>query len=255
MLRKKLLILFVAIFPSVFADNAPDPTDIIQRSIDHWRGQSSWAQVEMTIHRPDWERSMRMDSWTQNDTDALIRFTAPAKDAGNATLKLDQDMWIFTPKLNQIIKLPASMMAQSWMGSDFSYNDLAKSDQVLAHFTHRIIEISESDGHVVYTIEAIPKADAPIVWGKEVLSIRDDFVLLQEAFYDQNMRLIKRMETTIVSNIGGRPYPVEMVMRNFEETERWTRIVTSAAQFDIELPPWIFTQSNLRNPRPWRPRL
>ena len=145
-------------------------------------------------------------------------------------------------------------MMGSWMGSDFSYNDLAKSDEVLAHYTHQIINTSESDGHVVYTIEAIPKADAPIVWGKEVISIRDDFVLLQEAFYDQSLQLVKRMETTDIAVMGGRAYPAEMVMRNYEEPENWTKITTLDVQFDLDLPTWIFTQSNLRNPRRWTPK-
>jgi len=78
-------------------------------------------------------------------------------------------------------------------------------------------------------------------------------VLLEEAFYDQDMLLVKRMETTAISELGGRPYPVEMVMRSEEKPDQWTRVPTLNARFDIELPSWLFTQSNLRNPRRWTP--
>ena len=247
-----ITILCAGILSPIRAQDSPDPTDLILKAINHWRGLSSWAQIEMTVHRPDWERSMSMDSWTRGEKDALIRLTSPPKDAGNATLKLDRAMWIFTPKLNQVIKLPASMMAQSWLGSDFSYNDLAKSDQIHVYYTHRLIDSFESDGHRAFTIEATPKADAPVVWGKEVLKIRDDYVLLEESFYDQSMVLLKRMETTAIREIGGRPYPVEMIMHDLEDTDHWTKISTFEARFDLELPGWIFTQSNLRNPRPWQ---
>jgi outer membrane lipoprotein-sorting protein len=248
---------FAAVVPllmatAVYSDPAPDPQKLIQGAIDHWRGDSSYGEVEMTVHRPDWERSMSMLSWTRGREDSLIRFTAPTKDAGNATLKLGQGMWIYTPKLNQIIKLPASMMAQSWMGSDFSYDDLAKTDKIIHEYTHTLIDTQQTNGHTVYTIESIPKTGAPVVWGKERLRIRDDFVLLEETFFDQDLQPAKRMETLKIALLGGRDYPVVMRMTTLDKPDHWTEIITQQATFDITLPYYLFTLSNLRNPRPWR---
>jgi hypothetical protein len=236
---------------AVYADPAPNPQHLIQGAIDHWRGDTSYGEVEMTVHRPDWERSMSMLSWTRGREDSLIRFTAPTKDAGNATLKLGQGMWIFTPKLNQIIKLPASMMAQSWMGSDFSYDDLAKTDKIIHEYTHTLIDTQQENKHTVYTIESFPKTGAPVVWGKERLRIRDDFVLLEETFFDQDLQPAKRMETLKIGPIGGRDYPVVMRMTTLDKPDHWTEIKTRHAIFDLALPNYLFTLSNLRNPRPW----
>jgi hypothetical protein len=206
----------------------------------------------MTIHRPQWQRSLSMTGFTRGREDALIRFTAPAKDAGNATLKVGSSMWIFTPKLNQVIKLPASMMAQSWMGSDFSYNDLSKSDQIIDDYTHRLIATTHADGHTEYTIESIPKSGAPVVWGKQQTRIRDDYVLLGETFFDQDMQAVKRLQTTKIGPLGGRPYPVVMRMTSVDEDGHWTELHYSAGMFDLKLPDYLFTLSNLRNPRPWK---
>jgi hypothetical protein len=236
---------------NVRADEPLDPVEIVRSAVDYWRGDSSYIEVEMTVHRPDWERSLRMAGWTRGRADALIRFTAPAKDAGNATLKVGPSMWIFTPKLNQVIKLPASMMAQSWMGSDFSYNDLAKSDQIVDQYTHELISSEEVDGHTVYTIESTPKPDAPVVWGKQQLRIRDDFVLLEEAYFDQDMQLVKRLDAKTVGPLGGRPYPVVMRMTDLTEDDHWTELHYSDATFDLALPEYLFTRSNLSSPRPW----
>ena len=225
--------------------------ELVKAAIDQWRGMSSYGEVSMTIHRTDWQRTMTMHNWTEGEKDALIRFVAPAKDAGNATLKLDNDMWMYTPKLNQVIKLPASMMTQSWMGSDFSYNDLAKSDQLLTDFELKLIRTENISGIKHFTIEAIPKAEAPVVWGKELLVIREDKILMLERFYDQSMVPVKEMRTLKIEEIGGRLYPVVMRMVDLEEKERWTQIETHKAHFNIELPQYIFTQSNLRNPRKW----
>ena len=231
--------------------NNPDPTKLIQKAFDNWRGTTSFTQVTMTIHRPDWERTMAMDSWTRGDTDALVRFTAPAKDAGNATLKLDDDMWIFNPRLNQILKLPASMMAQSWMGSDFSYNDLAKANDILTEYTHKILSAGQQDGHMIYMIEAFPKPMAATVWGKQQIRIRDDGVLLGETYFDQDMKAVKIMTTEVVKNLGGRPYPVTIEMHKAGNDKEWTRIQFQQGHFDINIPDALFTQSNLRNPRPF----
>ncbi|MCE9685036.1 outer membrane lipoprotein-sorting protein [Shewanella sp. AS16] len=226
---------------------------LVQGALDQWRGMSSYAEVSMTIHRPEWQRSMSLNSWTRGDKDALIRFTAPPKEAGNATLKLNNDMWIFAPKLNQVIKLPTSMMTQSWMGSDFSYNDLAKSDHLLTEFTLQLLGSEPMGEHVQHFIKATPRPDAPVVWGKEVLAIREDHILLYEQFYDQEMQLVKEMKTLEIAPLGGRQYPVRMRMVNYAEPGHWTEIATRQAFFDLALPGFMFTQSNLRNPRPWRP--
>ena len=227
----------------------PDAEAILRQAYANYRSAGSQSSVAMTIHRPEWERHMDLHAWTRGDDDALVRFTAPAKDAGNATLKLANDTWVFNPKLNQVIKLPASMMSQSWMGSDFSYDDLAKSEAILTDYTHAVTATAQADGHTVWTIDATPKPGAPVVWGKVALEVRDDYVLLGETFFDQDMKPARRMTADRVGLLGGRPYPVTMTMHPLDEADRWTRIETSGGQFDLDLPAYLFTLSNLQNPR------
>jgi outer membrane lipoprotein-sorting protein len=245
----KVLALGLLMFLASPAYAAPSADALVKEAYDNWRAASSTTIVTMTVHRPDWERTLTMKAWTRGDNDALVRFTAPAKDAGNATLKLGDDTWIFNPKLNQVIKLPASMMAQSWMGSDFSYNDLAKANDILTEYTHRITDTEEEDGHTIYTIEAIPKTGVPVVWGKQVVKVRDDGVMMAETFYDQDMKPLRAMTTDTVADVGGRPYPKVMTMRPTGQPGKWTRIETLSGEFGLALPGYLFTLSNLQNPR------
>lgn len=232
------------------ASGADDPAAIVKGAIDYWRDVSSYAVVEMTVHRPDWERSSLMRAWTRGEKDSLVRFVKPARDAGSATLKVGDDMWIFSPKLNRVIKLPFSMMAQSWMGSDFSYNDLAKSDQIIHNFTHRLVETDKQDGHTVYVVESTPRPDAPVIWGKERLRIRDDHLLLEETFFDQEGKPVKRLRTVKIGRLGGKLYTSVMRMEKMNEPDHWTEITYRKASFGLSLPDAVFTLSNLRNPRP-----
>lgn len=228
---------------------AQDATALLRAAYDNWRATSSETEVTMTVHRPDWQRTMQMKGWTHGNDKALVRFTAPARDAGNATLQDGRNTWVYNPKLNQVIKLPASMMGQSWMGSDFSYNDLAKSEDVLDQYTHSVIGTSSAGGHTVYQIEAIPKRGAPVVWGKLVIEVRDDGILISETFYDQDMQPVRAMTADRIATLGGRPYPVVLTMRPNDNSGNWTRVETTAAKFNIDLPGYLFTTSNLQNPR------
>ena len=234
---------------SAFA--TPDPKALVKAAMHHWRGDSSYTEVEMTVHRPDWQRDMQMVAWTQGSKDSLVRFTQPPGDAGNATLMLDSSLWLFNPKLNQVIRLPFSMMSQKWMGSDFSYNDLAKSEQIVTNYTHTFGPIEHQDGHTMYTVVCLPKPDAPVVWGKQQLKIREDNVLLEEIFYDQDMKVVRKLETTKVALLDGRPYPVVMRMSEPARPEQWTQLRYLKGVFNLKLPAYLFTRSNLRNPRPW----
>jgi len=226
-----------------------DAAQLVRDAMDHWRGLTSVSDMTMTIHRKDWERSMTMKSWSKGDKLSLVRVTAPKKDAGNGTLVRDNSMWTFAPKINRIIKVPSSMMSQSWMGSDFSNKDISKSTDIIDQYDHELLGREERDGHVYYTVASIPHEDAAVVWGKEVMIIRDDYVLMEQQFWDQDGVLVKAMKTLDVQMMGGRAVARVMRMGKVDEPEEWTEITSNSVEFDLELPDNLFTLSSLRNPR------
>ena len=172
-----------------FAGEVPSADELIKRAMDHWRGVSSYSIMTMTIHRPEWQRTFSMQSWTQDHDNSLARVTAPKRDAGNGTLIQDKNMWTFSPKINRIIKVPSSMMSQSWMGSDFSNKDIAKSTDIIDQYDHTLVGTDEQDGHLFYTIQSVPHEDAAVVWGKEVITVRDDYVMMREEFCGRRGRV------------------------------------------------------------------
>lgn len=221
--------------------------DLIAAAIDQTRGSTSYAEMEMEVHRPDWSRTSAIIAWTRGREDALIRFTGPPRDAGNATLKDGAQMWTFTPRLNRVVRLPYSMMSQSWAGSDFSYDDLSRTDALLRHYQHEMIDVREENGLRVYTVDSIPNADAPVVWGRQRLVMREDFVVLEQTFFDQDGVALKRMETLEIASMGGRLIPSVMRMWKLDEAEHWTEVRYRSAEFDVDIPDRRFTLFALRN--------
>ena len=203
----------------------------------------------MLIKRPTWERSSSLVAWTRGREDALIRFTAPAKDAGNALLKQGDNMWTFNPKLNRNIRLPNSMMSQSWAGSDFSYNDLSRSDKYLRHYTLTLVAAEQVDGHTLYTIDAVPKEDAPVVWGKERMIIRDDYVMTELTYFDQDLVPLKRMTSLDIGEMGGRTIATTMRMVNLEEPDSFTEVRYTDLDFEVKLEDRMFTVFALQSGR------
>jgi len=223
--------------------------DLVEKAMDHWRGLTSYSEMTMIIHRPDWERSMTMKSWSKGDKISLVRVIEPKKDAGNGTLLNDNNMWTYTPRVNRVIKVPSSMMSQSWMGSDFSNKDISKSTDIIDQYEHELTHQEEKDGHVYYTISSVPHEEAAVVWGKEVLVVRDDYVMMEQQFWDQDGVLVKKLETLEVEEMGGRAVAKIMQMGKVDEPAEWTRLVANQIEFDLELSEQMFTLSNLRNPR------
>ena len=223
--------------------------ELLQGALELTRGASSYTRMAMKIHRPDWERNMELEAWTQGEEDALIRFTAPAKDAGNATLKLADSMWTFVPQLKREARLPSSMMSQSWASSDFSYNDLSRSDNYLRYYDVEIVEREESEGHTIFSLQMTPHDDAPIVWGQETMQLRDDYVMLSQTFHDQDLIALKQMQTRNIGPMGGREIPLVMRMSDLAEPDHWTEVRYLEADFDANVPASKFTRFALRGER------
>jgi len=244
-----IAVLLLAAITCHAAETGPDAKGIVRAAVDHWRGLSSYSEMSMVIHRPDWERSMTIRAWTKGDDKSLVRVIEPKKDRGNGTLTDDNDMWTFSPKVNRVIKIPSSMMGQSWMGSDFSNKDVARADDIIDQYDHTLLGTEAQDGMTVYEIQAIPHEHAAVVWGREELRIREDHVVLEHRFYDQDGELVKALKTLAIEEMGGRSTASRQRMVKADEPEEWTEIEVLSVEYEIDIRDSVFTLSSLRNPR------
>jgi outer membrane lipoprotein-sorting protein len=237
---------------SYSADNSEDNiipdigSIMVEKAFDYYRGAASVSVVDMTIHRADWERTVKIKAWTKGAHDSLFKILAPPKDRGNGTLKKGDDMWTFNPKVNRVIKLPPSMMSQAWMGSDFSNNDLAKSDTIVRDYVHTITDIKENNGLKIYTIESIPHPEAPVVWGMLKFQLREDGIMLSQGFYDEDKLLVKELVTTDIKMMGGRLFPSVWKISKIDEPDKYTILKYFELEFKNSLPARIFSKAGLK---------
>ena len=135
------------------------------------------------------------------------------------------------------------------MGSDFSNKDISRADDIIDQYVHTLLNTYERDGHVINEIKAVPLEDAAVVWGSEVLQIRDDHLVLTHEFYDQDGVRVKSLESLEIGEMGGRAVAIRQRMAKAGALDEWTEIKLDAVEYDIELSDNMFTRSNLRNPR------
>jgi hypothetical protein len=141
------------------------------------------------------------------------------------------------------------MMGQSWMGSDFSNNDVARADDIIDQYDHSILSVTEAEGITIYEIESVPHEEAAVVWGREVLQIREDHVVISHRFYDQDGELVKQLTSLEIGEMGGRLVALRQRMAKVEAEDEWTEIQLDSIEYDVDLKDSLFTLSNLRNPR------
>jgi outer membrane lipoprotein-sorting protein len=232
-----------------FTAEALDANSLVEDSFNYMRDKSSISEVVMTVHRPDWERKMTIKAWTRGQRDSLFYIEAPPKDRGNGTLKKGREMWMYNPKINRVIKVPPSMMSQSWMGSDFSNNDLAKSDSLLTDYVHTVTGTEIHHGLKVYLIKSMPKPQAPVVWGMQKLKIREDLIWLSQEFFDEDLQPVKAMTTLEIQMLGGKLYPKVWRMRKVDETDKYTELNYASLKFKTALPDNLFTLTSLKKTR------
>ena len=248
LLINRCLVLFIIFLP--FTNSwAQDARSLVKGSFDYMRGESSVSVVDMTIHRPDWQRRMTIAAWTKGLNKSLFRIIAPAKDKDNGTLKKGKEMWTYNPKVNRVIKLPPSMMHQSWMGSDFSNNDLSKTDSLIDDYIHTITGTRTHDGKRVYQIKSIPQPDAPVVWGMQKLEMREDHIFLSQEFYDEDFKLVKVMKARNIRMLGGKLFPRVWRMEKADTKDEYTELNYKKLSFRKKLKNRFFTITNLKNPR------
>ena len=247
LIRGLFLSLIIVVAFSATA-KAQDARSIIEASFNYMRGNASIATIQMTIHRPDWERSMTIKAWTKGQKESLFRIIAPPKDNGNGTLKKGREMWIYNPRINRVIKLPPSMMSQAWMGSDFSNNDLSKTDSIITNYTHTLIRSENINGKKVYLIKSIPKPEAPVVWGMQILKIREDNIILSQEFFDEDFKPVKKMTGFQIQMLGGKLFPKVWRMQKTDNRNKYTELVYNELVFKQKLEDSLFTTSSLGNP-------
>lgn len=224
--------------------------EIITKADNKNRGETSEGVMTMTIVRPGWSRSVSMKAWSKGTDYFLLYITSPAKEKGQVFLKREKEMWNWVPTIEKMIKIPPSMMMQSWMGSDFTNDDLVKQSSIIVDYTHKLIGKVKVRDQVCYKIELIPKPDAPVVWGKIITYITvDGFDMWMSKYYDEDGYLVNTDNAYNLKKMGDRIIPTKIEMIPAEKKGQKTILEINSMLFNKKLDDGFFSQQNMKRVR------
>ena len=220
----------------------------LMRMMDElWRGKTSQAVMTMTVQTARYTRAMRMEAWSEGKTRSLVRILEPKKDRGITTLKVDENIWNYLPKINRVTKIPPSMMMGAWMGSHFTNDDLVKESSFEDDYASAITFSGERDGVAIWEITSRPRPNAVVVWGKVVTEIAQATRLpLRALYHDEEGRLARVMTFEAPRDLDGRHLPTRLVLRPQDKPEESTVVVYESIRFDVNLLPDLFSLRELR---------
>ena len=224
-----------------------DAKEIVKKMDELYRSNSSFAKMEMEIVTPHWQRTLKLDAWSLGMDKTFIRILSPKKERGIATLRIDNEMWNFLPKTNKVMKVPPSMMMGSWMGSDFTNDDLVKEYTFLEDYIFELTEVEAAEAGVVY-VKCTPKEGLPIIWGHIIIAVKENSYLpIRQKNYDEKGKLMRETVFKDVKKFGNREIPsvMELIPHNKEGNKTIVRYVE--AKFDIKIDKGTFSLRNLRS--------
>ncbi len=244
--KMNLLKMFLLLFFTNSILSAQTAEEIVRKAENTLKGKTAYGIVEMKVVTPDYERTLKMESWWVGNEKALIIIKSPRREKGNKTLKIGNEMWNYLKNTETVIKIPPSMMLQSWNGSDFTNDDLVRESNLADDYEQRIITEGKINGADCWKIELIPKPDAPVVWGKIYYWVRkSDYLPALVQYFDENGKLIRYMEFSDIKNMGGRKIPTLWRMVSVINEGHSTELKLIKMKFDIKIDDSIFSFEEL----------
>jgi hypothetical protein len=232
------------VVPPAGAQTAREIIDQVDRLM---RGNSSYGRVTMDIKTEHWSRSLEMEVWSLGTEHSLIRVVSPAREAGTASLKADQEVWNYLPRVDRAIKVPPSLMMGSWMGSHFTNDDLVKESRIIDDYDIEIAFDGVRDGVEVWEFVLTPKPEAPVVWGRIEEQVRKaDLMPIWVRYFNEDDGLERTMTFEGYETMGGRLVPATMHVIPADKPEERTSLFYHELEFDIDLDEDFFSLRNLR---------
>ncbi len=228
---------------------APELTarQILDRVDDMYRGDSSHSMMTMKVVTKHWSRTLEMEMWSRGKKRSLARIRSPKKERGMATLRVDNDIWNYLPKVNRTIKVPSSMMGGSWMGSHFTNDDLVKESRLADDFSYKVSFRGARAGKQIVEITCIPKRNAAVVWGKIVADVETGTWLpVRMRYFDEDAKLARTMAFDQFIDAKGGKVPARIVIIPADKPRESTTVTYQKLEFDVKLPESLFSKRSLR---------
>jgi outer membrane lipoprotein-sorting protein len=247
--RRVLLVAAAALCaarPGLAQPAPPSGREIVEKLESLLWADTMQGRFDMRIVTPRWERTLSLRIWMDRPMRSFVRVLAPAKEAGIGSLRIGTEMWNYLPAVERTLKIPPSMMLQPWMGSDFTNDDLVKQSSAIDDYVQTVQGRETMDGQSLWKVEALPRPEAAVVWGRIVYWVRPDFIPVRQEYFGERGDLVRMMTFSDVRTVGGRTIPTRWEMKPLGKPGNATTIFVRDAAYGVRIDDEVFTQRNLQ---------
>ena len=242
-----IFIFFVVFFTNYVNASNLDPEKILDNVDDIYRSNASHGIITLAVTTVNWQRTLTLEQWSKGQDKTLIKVLKPKKEKDLATLRVDNNVWNYMPKVKRVIKIPSSMMSSSWMGSHFTNDDLVKQSRMTENYTFSITFEGMREEKNIVEITCLPKKNAAVVWGKVVVTVyRDDLIPLNMIYFDEDLQLSRTLDFKNIKMMGGKMIPTQMVMIPLENPGESTIVQWEEMEFNPNLDDDFFSLRKLQ---------
>ncbi|HOO83531.1 MAG TPA: outer membrane lipoprotein-sorting protein [Prolixibacteraceae bacterium] len=242
----RFLTISIALFLAFTGFAAPDANEILKKVDQNLSSKNRVMESTITIHGKRNSRTMTSRSYAVGTEKAFTEYLSPARDAGTKMLKLENQLWIYSPSTDRTIQISGHMLRQSVMGSDLSYEDMMDDRKLTDTYTATLEGTETVDGREVYLISLEAKVEDVAYHSQKMWVDTERFVPLKQEMYAKSGQLLKRLEMRDVEKIAGRWFPKTMVYKDMLKQGEGTEYTVSKIEFDVEIPEYIFSKAALK---------
>jgi outer membrane lipoprotein-sorting protein len=226
--------------------SAQDATQIIEKVDANMSSDNRIFESEMTIHGRRGSRTVVSKSYSEGNEKSFTEYLSPASEKGTKMLKLEKQLWIYSPSTDRTIQISGHMLRQSVMGSDLSYEDMMDDRKLTDVYLAKVAGEEVIDGRKTYLLELTAKVEDVSYHAQKMWVDTERFVPLKQELYAKSGKLLKQMEMKDVIQVQGRWFPSTVVYKDMLKQGDGTEFKITKIQFDQEIPAYIFTKAVLK---------
>jgi hypothetical protein len=234
------------VFCLALGANANNAEQWAKYAENQMRGDRSHSDIVMTIETPNWSRTLEIESDVEGKKLALSTIKSPAKEKGIRTLRIENNMWNYFPKLKRKVAVSSSMLLASWMGSDFTNDDILKASSMAEDYHHKFLPNQKVEGKDYRVIENKARSEAKVMWPKIITYASPiDCLPRQYHYFDKENKLKRVLTLDEIKTFDGHKVPTTWKMQPQDDKKKKTIIQYKNIQFKTSFKPKHFTQQNL----------
>ncbi|MBW6534989.1 MAG: outer membrane lipoprotein-sorting protein [Mariniphaga sp.] len=240
---------FVTTLLTVFAligFGQPGADEILKKIDVNMSSENRIFESSMTIHGKRASRTITSRSYVVGDKQSFTEYLSPAREQGTKMLKLENQLWIYSPSTDRTIQISGHMLRQSVMGSDLSYEDMMDDRKLTETYNATVVDTEEIDGRKTWVLELKAKVDDVAYASRKLWVDTERFVPLREELYAKSGQLLKRSTMSDVVQVEGRWFPKTVVYKDMLKQGDGTEFKILDIQFNQDIPEYIFSKAALK---------